>query len=185
MNDITIRPELVVSILHFGKRTFTVAQLTKTYMRHPQCEHASKQQAARQFVYRNMVRMIKVGYMEIAPSTKSWPQYRICDLLLEYAQRHQIPLNTSPFMSTRDNPQNDTHVPHSAKAHLKERLSTYRSEMLCAIGEAEEYNDLCKVHPELSEDAQTLYSESRERSAKLLGKVKALESMLTRSFDRA
>ena len=51
--------------------------------------------------------------------------------------------------------------------------------MLCAMGEAEEYSELCAVHPELCDKAQPLYNDARERSGKLLGKVKALEKLLT------
>lgn len=56
--------------------------------------------------------------------------------------------------------------------------------MLCALGEAEEYESLCKELPELSEEAQSLYSEARERSALLLGKIKALESLLSSNSPR-
>lgn len=43
---------------------------------------------------------------------------------------------------------------------------------------------LCKELPELSEEAQALYSEARERSALLLGKIKALESLLSSRGSR-
>lgn len=56
--------------------------------------------------------------------------------------------------------------------------------MLCALGEAEEYEFLCKELPELSEEAQSLYAEARERSALLLGKIKTLESLLSSNSQR-
>ena len=51
--------------------------------------------------------------------------------------------------------------------------------MLCAMGEAEEYSALCHEHPDLQEQAQTLYNQARDRSALLLGKVKALENLIS------
>mgnify|MGYP000421597993 CR=1 FL=1 len=51
--------------------------------------------------------------------------------------------------------------------------------MLCAVGEAEEYHALCSAHPGLKTQAQELYNRARERSAILLGKVKALETLLS------
>lgn len=69
-------------------------------------------------------------------------------------------------------------------AALREWLGKHRSDMLCALGEAEEYESLCKELPEVNEEARSLYSEARERSALLPGKIKAIESLLSSNNSR-
>ncbi|EIK45845.1 hypothetical protein O59_001484 [Cellvibrio sp. BR] len=68
---------------------------------------------------------------------------------------------------------------------LQERLNRHKLEMLSAMGETEEYDAICSEIPELQDDIQPLYNQSRDKCSKLLGRVKALESLLARQTGLA
>lgn len=179
-----MKPELLHALNEFQGDSFTVAELTTHYLEHPESLHKGKK-PARQFIYRNMVRMMKTGLMEKLPDDGGWPKYQLTQKF-----RSNQPRTTNREASPSTSPQkaaaNKTPPPPSKKpvAALRERLSKHRSDMLCALGEAEEYESLCKELPEFNEEAQSLYSEARERSALLLGKIKALESLLSSNCPR-
>src|SRR5690606_20016546 len=55
---------------------FTVAKLTQAYRDQSQ-DSVSSAKAARQFVYRNIIRLLRAGLMEKLPASKGWPRYRV------------------------------------------------------------------------------------------------------------
>lgn len=135
----------------------------------PASVHSSKK-AARQFVYRNMQRLIASGDMERLKVTNSWPLYMLTE---QFHKRNSSAKIIKSQATTATTPKADSSL------HLKERLSQYKLDMLTAMGEAEEYGAICISLPELKDDVQPLYNESRDRCSKLLGRVKALESLLS------
>ncbi len=176
MKTIQIKPELLHSLNDIQGKPFTVAELTNSYLNRPECLHRGKK-PARQFVYRNMQRMIKSGLMEKLPDDGGWPKYLLTKKFQVTKSGQSAKRQTSP---PKNSPSNQERSPSdSPEKTLKERLSKHRSDMLCAIGEAEEYETLCKEVPELCDEVQTYYNDARERSSLLLGKIKALESLLT------
>lgn len=179
-----MKPELLHALNEFQGDSFTVAELTTHYLEHPESLHKGKK-PARQFIYRNMVRMMKTGLMEKLPDDGGWPKYQLTQKFRSNQPR-TTNREASPSTSPQNAAANKTPPPPSKKpvAALRERLSKHRSDMLCALGEAEEYESLCKELPEFNEEAQSLYSEARERSALLLGKIKALESLLSSNCPR-
>lgn len=62
--------------------------------------------------------------------------------------------------------------------NLREVLSTRKVELMTSIGEAEEYQRLYNKFPALQEIVRTQYLESRDRSTKLLGQLRAVETVL-------
>lgn len=63
---------------------------------------------------------------------------------------------------------------------LQEELSQRRVELVASIGEAEEYQRLYNKYPALRVAVREQYLESRERSTKLLGQLRAVESVITK-----
>jgi hypothetical protein len=63
---------------------------------------------------------------------------------------------------------------------LQEELSQRRVELVASIGEAEEYQRLYNKYPALRTAVKEQYLESRERSTKLLGQLRAVESVITK-----
>lgn len=178
MSTIHLKPELLHALTELKGKSFTVAELTKHYVEHPESLHKGKK-AARQFIYRNMVRMMKAGLMEKLPDDGGWPKYQLTQKFANPKQPARAPYSSpSKAAPPAKNTLKET-PPAKPVTALRERLSKHRSDMLCALGEAEEYESLCKELPEYCEEAQSLYAEARERSALLLGKIKALESLLS------
>ncbi|MEX1670901.1 hypothetical protein AB4876_18470 [Zhongshania guokunii] len=175
MKDIHIKPALRHVLQNMSDTPFTVAQLTQKYLKHPESQHTAKK-SARQYVYRKMLRLIEHGQMIKLPDNNRWPRYELTSIFISTVVDH--PANTEKFKMAEviRHPSSALH-PH--EFILREKLSQYRSDMLCALGESEEYSALCNDYPDLRESAQDLYNEARERGATLLGKIKALENMLT------
>ena len=63
---------------------------------------------------------------------------------------------------------------------LQEELSQRRIELVASIGEAEEYQRLYNKYPALRGAVKEQYLESREKSTKLLGQLRAVESVITK-----
>ena len=61
---------------------------------------------------------------------------------------------------------------------LQEELSKRKVELMTSIGEAEEYQRLLKKFPALQNTVRTQYLESRDRSTKALGQLRAVETVL-------
>lgn len=61
---------------------------------------------------------------------------------------------------------------------IKEKYISYKQQLLLGLGEAEEYKTLCLKHPELQKDLQPRYNNVRDQNTKILGKIKAIESLL-------
>lgn len=173
MQDIHAQPALRKALQLIHQEPFTVAQFTRAYLDQPASPHTT-QKAARQFVYRNILRLIRAGQLEKVPTSKGWPHYRVTDAYKE-SFASQI---TSVDEQTEPSTQSVAPPIKTVIGTLQRRLSQHKSDMLCAMGEAEEYSALCHEHPDLQEQAQELYNQARDRSAILLGKVKALESLL-------
>lgn len=172
MRAIRVQPALLRALLQLHKEPFSVASLTQAYQTQENHPHSSYK-AARQFVYRNMLRLMSAGWLEKLANQKGWPQYRTTETFISSLPSNLLNTTTeqSPTRSAV------SAIPPAVNV-LQRRLSQHKSEMLCAMGEAEEYSELCEEHPELRTQAQALYNQARDRSALLLGKVKALESLL-------
>ena len=104
MKKFSVKPELLAALRGMTATQFTVDALTKFYLSHTTNLHSSKK-AARQFIYRNMQKLIKSDYMERLPTEGRWPWYRLSEKFrqLEYSTTELITtclLYTSP--SPRD-----------------------------------------------------------------------------------
>lgn len=171
MPNLSISRELLAALQKFPvKTTFSVAELTQAYMAEPGDVHTSKK-AARQFVYRNMTRLLKNGTLEQVRNGRRWPSYQLSTAVVSKAASSVPPTTTV--------------VPKAIAGErfekLRERLNLHKVEMLTAMGEAEEYNSICVELPEMRSEVQERYNQARDRCSKLLGKVKALESLLAQS----
>lgn len=172
MQAIRVQPALQNALQLLQKEPFTVAQFTQTYQDNTPNPH-STQKAARQFVYRNIMRLIDAGLLEKLPSQKGWPRYQVTDA---YKESFSTPAHLTA--KQRESSSTLTAPTMTIIGAMQKRLNQHKSDMLCAMGEAEEYSALCHEHPDLQEQVQALYNQARDRSAILLGKVKALEGLL-------
>jgi hypothetical protein len=63
--------------------------------------------------------------------------------------------------------------------YLKDELAQRKVELISSIGESEEYQRLFNKFPALPTAIRSQYLESRDRSSKLLGQLRAVENILT------
>ncbi len=185
VKSLKVKTGLLTVLPQLKGRDFTVDDLTETYRNDPACLHRSKK-AARQFVYRNMLRMIESGDLTRVVVDSGWPQYRLTSQFFSRPAHPNTTLPTTP-MTKADvlaAPVTPAAKP-DPRQNLQERLSRYKLEMLSAIGETEEYDAICKEIPELCDQVQVLYNASRDKCSKLLGRVKALEGLLARESGTA
>jgi hypothetical protein len=73
---------------------------------------------------------------------------------------------------------NESSIDPATLKGLKEELSKRKVELMASIGEAEEYQRLYNQFPALQQAVRTQYFESRDRSTKLLGQLRAVETVL-------
>ncbi|MBO6812978.1 MULTISPECIES: hypothetical protein [Pseudomonadota] len=82
----------------------------------------------------------------------------------------------SPFAQPEQ--KNESSIDPATLKRLKEELSKRKVELVASIGEAEEYQRLYNKFPALQQTVRTQYLESRDRSTKLLGQLRAVETVL-------
>ncbi len=178
MKSLTVKSGLLSALTTLVNREFTVHDLTTAYLNDPTCLHGSKK-AARQFVYRNMLRLIDNGELTRVVVESGWPLYRLTP---QFRALGEPPLVAVAPLATHDRA---TAPKDNPRQNLQERLNRHKLEMLSAMGETEEYDSICSEMPELRDDVQPLYNQSRDKCSKLLGRVKALESLLARETGLA
>jgi hypothetical protein len=162
---------LIEAVRSLLPEAFTVGQLTDAYLNLPNCEHQTKK-PARQFVYRNIQRLLESGDMKRIDNQSRWPRYKAVSRFLLKTKASTNSAKTKPVEDTNDN------AVMVSREKLKERLNQHKLDMLSALGEAEEYNIICNELPSLRGDAQELYNQARDRCSEILGRIKALESLL-------
>lgn len=64
--------------------------------------------------------------------------------------------------------------------HLLAKLKHYKAELLLNIGESEAYKELYSEFPELVDDIQPQYNAARDNNTRILGKIKAIEGLLSK-----
>jgi transcriptional regulator with PAS, ATPase and Fis domain len=169
MKQIALKPEVLNTFSQLISEQFTVDHATKAYLSKTTCTHITKKKA-RQFIYRNMVRLMSTGELEKLNLSKGWPQYRFTEKFRLVA----LSVNTSPIDKAEVIPLQIT-----TSANLTERLNLQKIELLTAMGEVEEYDSICREIPTMRTDIQSLYNESRDKCSKILGRVKALERVIS------
>lgn len=169
MSDLSLNPLFLLAAKNILHEEFTVDRLTETYLSLDGCRH-SKKKSARQFIYRNMLRLIKNGGLEKIVGDNNWPAYKFTKKF----KVHLMPSEESSSTKVRDKLPSTREI----KLQLEGRLKILKLEMLTAMGEAEEYSSLEIEVPGVKSTAHKLADESRDRCSKLLGKVKAIETLL-------
>jgi hypothetical protein len=135
--------------------------------------------AARRFVYAELVKLVKNGWLrKTITKKKEITNFSKTDLFdadkltFEYKdeshENSQIPTTSSTIQNS-----------------LQERLNEYKNELLMSYGESSEYKQLCNDFPELYELLQPQYNNAREQNSRLLGKIKAIENLLTDGKNKA
>lgn len=119
----------------------------------------------RKFLYRQVYRLVKNGLL-----IKSG-EHNTRDITYS-----KTPIFKEKFQLINGVESERTGKPESIKA-IDSRLVAYKVDLSSSIAESEEYQAFSKANPELSSAIYTQLQISREKSARLLGQVKALENI--------
>lgn len=129
----------------------------------------------RKHIYRELLRLESAKLVERHEGSTG----RGCKFI--FSPEHssvELEPKSSPFES-RDH-QAELAMDVETQRALQEELSQRRVELIASIGEAEEYQRLYNRYPALRGAVKEQYLESRERSTKILGQLRAVESVITK-----
>ena len=132
---------------------------------------------ARKFVYRHILRLEKKGLLERKYSEKRDRTF--------YSKTKQFsPDKFQISENAHGNSMSQVKVEESVgvKKDLISKLNQYRLELLTSIGETDEYKSLCSQFPQMAENLQERYNQARDNGSKILGRIKALESLINQQL---
>ena len=130
--------------------------------------------AARRFVYTELLKLVRNGWLIKSTSVKKKITYynktELFDLAAINTRRNKVDSKIKVTPVESNNSLIDT---------LTERLNHYKNDLLTGLGEIDEYKLLYNKFPELHSKLQPKYDEVREQNSKLLGNIKAVESLIS------
>lgn len=130
--------------------------------------------SVRKYIYKELLRLESAGVIERHDGETG----RGCKFIYR-GEPSGIFLQTKRSPFARPIEKNESSIDQETLKGLKEELSKRRVELMASIGEAEEYQRLYKQFPTLQQAVRPQYFESRDRSTKLLGQLRAVETVLS------
>lgn len=171
MKSLVLDPELHKALNSFSSRTFTAGQLVVAY------RAAADQDATQKddnYIYRQIHRLKMKGLIiTLNKKSKGNQCYKLSETFGKQAFHHQ----SSKALSDSIN----DHSSGTIACDLRQRLKETELELLTLLGETEEYQALMKIAGNTSIDIETLFKDSRENSSKLLGKIQALNNVISQT----
>lgn len=151
---------------------FTVMKLKNEYLH--RLEGGLCPSEARRYVYKHLIKLVKLGALtRIGVKSSHNMVYKKTALF-----------NDIVFIPEQEEQKKDIAVfdeeklKSSAIGKLEEALQKHKADMMAAIGESEEYNRLIGSVPEMVDSLTEKYYLARDKSAKLLGKIQAVETVI-------
>ena len=157
---------------------FTVLQLRDIYL---SCKETTINMVeARKIVYRQILRLLKLGLLEKNEVERPRkPTYSKTALFYEAELQPRVKITQSEQAKiVPDSIKQDVaEKPQNVIQKLEKMLKQYQVDLLASIGESEEYMRLYETLPEMKSHLEMQYHQARERSSKLLGQIKAIKTV--------
>ena len=171
--DKVMLDEVLISILSRSDfDDFTVLELRDACLKKLKSNGIGKVEA-RRFVYGNLLRLLKKGFLKrIDAEDKRKTKY------LKTVKFHESSLVNDEDSNSASKYGEQSNGDRGLLKQLTEKLQRYKLEMLSHVGESEEYKSLYSEFPQMKEMLQERYNNARDESSKLLGRVKALETLI-------
>ncbi|WP_091855154.1 MULTISPECIES: hypothetical protein [Marinobacter] len=168
--------EILIELLRNQAGTpFSNTEIRDLYLsRIPHGQRPSANQL-RKHIYRELLRLEAADLIERYEGATG----RGCKFI--YRLEHDgaaLVARSSPYLT--EDKQGESTMDRETRHSLQEELSNRKVELIASIGEAEEYQRLYNKYPALRSAVKTQYLESRERSTKLLGHLRAVESVIAK-----
>lgn len=173
---ITLDADLSSLLLTDGFDNFTVLELRSAYLAKVDNPALDKVEA-RRYVYRHILRLEKCGLLVRKESTKKDRTYysKTAAFSPDKLKSHNEQAPTPKETTSSDR--------HNVRQQLHEKLNRYRSELLIALGETEEYKSLHQEFPDLTQELQEQYNSARDHCSKIHGRIKAIENLMKTSIS--
>jgi len=168
--NLRIRPELLELLKLRGDTVFSVTDLCHAYEKLPACRELTKKQI-RQFIVRNLRRFEGEGLaIKVLERKGSGTRYKLSDSF--HGGKYEVGL---PHCSKRMDELNTNSM---LLSKLEKKLGEHEINLVVTLSEIEEYKNLGLQNPSVKTPLKSLYNEARDRCSKLLGQVKATESLI-------
>ncbi|WP_444994512.1 hypothetical protein [Aliikangiella sp. IMCC44359] len=151
---------------------FTVIQLRDAYI--ADIAVLASAVEVRKFVYRQVLRFLRLGILEKEEARNSRESKYYKPPKFHKTKFKTRTLNSSSQITIAPRENNN-----DAIMKIEELLKQYKIDLLASVGESEEYMRLYQSNPEFKALLETEYHQARDQSSKLLGKIKALKTVLT------
>jgi hypothetical protein len=152
---------------------FSAVEIRTAYLVLKKDEKMDKSEA-RRFVYSELLKLVNLGWLKKLVSTKKGIARYV---KTESFNADLLNIQVEPISIDKVAPVSAT-KPNNAEHKLMSRLQCYKTELLEGLGEAEECKSLRIERPDMHDSLLTKYNEVREGNARLLGKIKMLESFI-------
>jgi len=171
-NSISIN-EHIYSVLKIDSfNDFTVSQFRNSYM--AELNKSIGLVKARQIVYRQILRFLRLGLFQkkeannVRESTYSkTPKFFKSHFKVRASKLKAFDPDKPPLIQS------------NTFKIIEEQLKQYKVDLLASVGESEEYMRLYHSNPELKRVLEPEYLQARDQSSRLLGQIKALNTVLT------
>lgn len=151
-----------------GKKTFKVTTIRDLFIESPFEERDANE--LRRWVNGQFKTLTKHGYIKIASQSGVRTDFKITAKLTEEKQDETTTTIETPVV-TSEQP--------DILTILKTRLRNCKMEMLTSAGETKEYEELSKLFPNMRIQLQKKFNVAKEVNIEHLGRVKALELLIT------
>lgn len=158
--------------------SFTITRLREEYMSYVP-GLPSSQTAVRRYVYKQVGRLVRLGWVERDGEHMSRDaQYRVRELPAGVSLRLIEP-TIRPLSTPIEKSRGDSGSFASPKAgsfqNIEARLKQVRMDFIATLGEAETYKSILAEYPCLRDKLQDSYHRTRDQSSNLMGQLRALE----------
>ena len=136
---------------------------------------------ARKFIYRQLSRNIEKGLLVRKDCFDDGSKRVIYSKTEKFLASSFIPIKRGSKKKKVTNRKESVKVAKkiSYEAELKKELLAYEIDLNTTLEEAKEYNSLSERFPELQEKLKEHQSQAKGKSIKLLGKINALQNLLS------
>lgn len=130
----------------------------------------------RKYIYKELLRLESANLIERHRGSSG----RGCKFIFCPERTNvELEVKPSPYGSPHSHNDGSTMDGETQRA-LREELCQRRVELVASIGEAEEYQRLYNKYPALRYAVREQYLESRERSTRLVGQLRAVEVVISK-----
>lgn len=126
----------------------------------------------RRFVYAELVKLVKAGWLKKVKSEKKGITNYVKTKLFDLNFNVEPPIKPNNRIALIETPTVEN------AQELNCRLQDYKNDLLEGLGEADEYRALRNEFPSMHDELQPKYNNIRESNSRLLGKIKAIETLI-------